>query len=213
MTRSSGWLLLCAVHGVASMLLWWAGDQLVQAMIWHADSWLERPWTLWTSAWVHLSTPQLIVNQIALGMLAAFAWVVRPSWPCTMAWLLAWPLTQASLLWWPHIGYAVGLSGPLHAGAMILAVQLLLQRMAVPKAGRWGGMLALGLLIKLALEQAWSHPVVWDNANDISVVRAAHLMGAVWGVVMALLLNLLTLRRPRQPLTHKAQTACGTLRR
>ena len=198
MSRSSGWLLVCALHGVASMLLWWAGDQLVQSMIWRADGWLDSPWTLWTSAWVHLSTPQLIVNQIALGMLAAFAWVVRPSWPCTLAWLLAWPLTQVSLLWWPHVGYAVGLSGPLHAGAMILAVQLLLQRMAVPKAGRWGGMLALGVLIKLTLEQAWNHPVVWDNANDISVVRAAHLMGAVWGVVMALLLNLFAIRRRQE---------------
>ena len=198
MNRSSGWLLLCALHGVASMLLWWAGDSLVQTMIWRADTWASQPWTLWTSAWVHLNTPQLIVNQIALGTLAAFAWVVRPSWPCTLAWSLAWPLTQGTLLWWPHIGYAVGLSGPLHAGAMILAVQLMLQRIAVPKAGRWGGMLALGVLAKLALEQGWRNPVVWDSANEISVVRAAHLSGAAWGVVLALLLGFIGNRQRRQ---------------
>jgi hypothetical protein len=183
---------------VASMLLWWAGDGLVQSLIWRADTWPGRPWTLWTSAWVHLNTPQLIVNQIALGTLAAFAWVVRPSWRCTLAWLLAWPLTQISLLWWPQVGYAVGLSGPLHAGSMVLAVQLVLQRMAVPKAGRWGGMLALGVLIKLGFEQSWRYPVVWDSANDISVVRAAHLSGAVWGATLALMLGLLTDgQRPR----------------
>lgn len=195
MNRSSGWLLVCGLHGVASMLLWWAGDGLVQTMIWRADTWLSQPWTLFTSAWVHLNTPQLIVNQIALGTLAAFAWVVRPSWPCTLAWLLAWPLTQVSLLWWPHIGYAVGLSGPLHAGSMILAVQLMLQRIAVPKAGRWGAMLALGVLAKLALEQGWRNPVVWDSSNAISVVQAAHLSGAAWGIVLALLLGRIATRQ------------------
>ncbi len=81
---------------------------------------------------------------------------------------------------------------------MILAVQLMLQRIAVPKAGRWGGMLALGVLAKLALEQGWRNPVVWDSANEISVVRAAHLSGAVWGVVLALLLGFIGNRQRQQ---------------
>jgi hypothetical protein len=181
----SGWLLLCALHGVASMLLWWAGEGLVQTMIWRADGWTAQPWTLWTSAWVHLNTPQLIINQIALGTLAAFAWVVRPTLACTLAWFLAWPLAQASLLWWPHIGYAVGLSGPLHAAAMVMAVQLILRRIAIPKARRWGSFLALAVLAKLLLEQGWHIPVAWDSSNNISVVRAAHLTGAIWGCLLA----------------------------
>lgn len=181
----SGWLLLCALHGVASMLLWWAGESLVETMVWRADGWSGQPWTLWTSAWVHLNTPQLIINQIALGTLAAFAWVVRPTLACTLAWFFAWPLAQASLLWWPHIGYAVGLSGPLHAAAMVLAVQLILRRIAIPKARRWGSFVALAVLAKLALEQGWHIPVAWDSANNISVVRAAHLTGALWGLLLA----------------------------
>ena len=194
MNRSPSWLLLCALHGVASMLLWWAGDEVVQTMIWRADGWTTQPWSLWTSAWVHLNTPQLIVNQIALGTLAAFAWIVRPTLACTLAWLLAWPLAQASLLWWPHIGYAVGLSGPLHAGAMVLAVLLILRRIAIPKSRRWGSLLALGVLAKLAVEQGWSNPVVWDSSNNISVVRAAHFMGAVWGLLLATLVGWATHR-------------------
>lgn len=194
MNRSPSWLLLCALHGVASMLLWWAGDEVVQTMIWRADGWTTQPWSLWTSAWVHLNTPQLIVNQIALGTLAAFAWVVRPTLACTLAWLLAWPLAQASLLWWPHIGYAVGLSGPLHAGAMVLAVLLILRRIAIPKSRRWGSLLALGVLAKLAVEQGWSNPVVWDSSNNISVVRAAHFTGAVWGLLLAALVGWATYR-------------------
>jgi hypothetical protein len=189
MSRSPSWLLLCALHGVASMLLWWAGDGLVQTMTWRADGWLLQPWTLWTSAWVHLNTPQLIVNQIALGALTAFAWVIRPTLACTTAWFLAWPLAQLSLLWWPQIGYAVGLSGPLHAGTMVLAMQLILRRIDIPKAQRWGGLLALGLLAKLAIEQGWRYPVVWDGGNNISVVRAAHWAGAIWGLVLATLIG------------------------
>jgi hypothetical protein len=59
--------------------------------------------------------------------------------------------------------------------------------MAVPKARRWGGLLALAVLAKLLLEQGWSHPVVWDPGNDMSVVRAAHLTGGAWGLLLGLL--------------------------
>ncbi|MGE0098898.1 MAG: rhomboid family intramembrane serine protease [Hydrogenophaga sp.] len=188
MNPSRAWLVVCCVHGVASMLLWWAQPDAVEVLTWRADQWAERPWTLWTSAWVHLNTPHLIGNQLALGALTAFAWVVRPSLRCAMAWLTAWPLTQFTLLLWPQIGYAVGLSGLLHAGAMVLAVQLMFKRIPIRKARRWGALLALGVLTKTALERGWSYPVVWDRANDMSVVQAAHLGGVVWGMLLGLLI-------------------------
>jgi hypothetical protein len=203
--RSPSWLLLCALHGVASMLLWWAGENTLESFIWRADTWLTQPWTLWTSAWVHMNTPQLIVNQIGLGFLAAFAWVVRPTLACSMAWLLAWPLAQISLLWWPQIGYAAGLSGVLHAGAMVLAMQLVRQRIPIPKARRWGSLLGLGLVVKLLAEQGWSHPVVWDSANDISVVQAAHFTGAAWGLGLGGLMSWLVGRWDRR--TARRNTA------
>jgi rhomboid family GlyGly-CTERM serine protease len=180
-------LLLCAVHGVASMLLWWAGQDLVDALTWQTMDWRDQPWTLWTTAWVHMNTPHLIGNQMALGVMAGLAWLIHPPRLCTLAWLLAWPLTTITLLWWPQIGYAVGLSGLLHAGAVVLAVHLLFKRMAVPKARRWGGLLVLAVLGKLLLEQGWSQPVVWDPGNEMSVVRAAHLAGSVWGLLLGLL--------------------------
>ena len=180
------WLLLCALHGVASMLLWWASKDQVEALTWQSMAWQSQPWTLWSTAWVHMNTPHLIGNQIALGALAALAWIVHPPRLCTLAWLLAWPLTTLTLLWWPQIGYSVGLSGVLHAGAMVLAVHLLLKRMAVPEARRWGGLLALAVLAKLALEQGWSHPVVWSPGNEMSVVQAAHLAGSAWGLALGL---------------------------
>jgi hypothetical protein len=198
---SRSWLVLCCVHGVASMLLWWARDSAVEALTWRASDWPHHAWTLWTSAWVHLNTPHLISNQLALGALVAFGWVVRPGLRCTLAWLLAWPLTQASLLLWPHIGYAVGLSGLLHAGTMVLAVQLVLDRMPVRGGRGWGGLLAMGVLTKIVLESGWSRPVVWDASNDMSVVQAAHLTGVFWGALLGLAAAWLPARRRLRPPT------------
>ena len=55
------------------------------------------------------------------------------------------------------------------------------------QARRWGLLLGGLLLGKLALEQAWSRPVVWDGANDMSVVQAAWFTGTVAGAVLGLL--------------------------
>jgi hypothetical protein len=97
---------------------------------------------------------------------------------------MVWPLTQVTLLLWPQIGYSVGLTGLLHAGAMVLAVQLLMGRLKGPKAQRWGALLMLGLVLKVLLERGWSYPVVWDAGSNMSVVQAAHLSGVFWGLLM-----------------------------
>lgn len=185
MRGSRSWLALCALHGVASMVLWWSQEAAVQALIWRSAEWRQEPWTLWTSAWVHLNTPHLVGNQLALGALTAAGWWLRPTRAATLAWALSWPLMQVSLVLWPLIGYTVGLSGVLHAGVAVLAAHLLL---GGPRALRpWGLLLAAGLLLKLWLEHGWSSPVVWDPGNQMSVVRAAHLSGAAWGALFGAL--------------------------
>lgn len=185
MRGSRSWLALCTLHGVASLLLWVSPAALAQALVWRSADWAQRPWTPWTSAWVHLNTPHLLGNLLALGVLAAIGWRLRPPRAATLAWALSWPLLQLSLLLWPLIGYAVGLSGVLHAGVAVLAVGLLLNG---PKALRpWGLLLASGLLLKLWLERGWSGPVVWDPGGQMPVVRAAHLGGAAWGALLGAL--------------------------
>jgi hypothetical protein len=183
MKGSRAWLLLCALHGVASMLLWWAHAPAVQALTWYAELWPAQPWTLWTSAWVHLNTPHLIGNQLALGALTAAGWVLRPSMSATLAWALSWPLLQLSLLWWPQVTHAVGLSGLLHAGVAVLGLHLLLDP-AAPKTRPWGVVLLSGLMVKLLIECSWQHPLLNDPHTDMAVVQAAHLSGAAWGVVL-----------------------------
>lgn len=201
MKPSRAWLVLCAVHGVASMLMWWAREPAVVALTWRADTWSTQPWTLWTSAWIHLSTPHLIGNQLALGALTAFGWMARPRLSAAVAWALCWPLVQVSLPLWPHIGYAVGLSGLLHAGAAVMAMHLLMGSLPIPKARRWGGLLLAGLLAKLIFEQGWVRPVTWDASNEISVVLAAHLVGALWGLLLG---GLSAWKRPGTPLAPDA---------
>jgi hypothetical protein len=187
--RSKLWLSLCLLHAVASMLVWWAGAPVAQALTWRADTWVQHPWTLWTTPWVHIHTPHLIGNQLAVGALAAMAWLIRPNVVASLAWLLAWPVVALALPWWPHIGYAVGLSGLIHAAVAVVAVQLLWGHTPrVPRGRRWGGLLAAGLCAKLALEQGWHWPVVWSNSANMSVVQAAHLSGAVAGAAFSLLL-------------------------
>lgn len=148
---------------------------------------------------MHVNTPQLIMNQVALGALTALAWMARPTLVCALAWWLCWPLTQASMVLWPQVGYSVGLSGLLHAGAMVLALQLLLRRTAIRKARRWGGLLMLALVVELLLERGWALPVVWDSGNETSVVQAAHLVGASWGLCLGLLAAGWPLQRRASP--------------
>ena len=182
---SHSWLCLCALHAAASLLVWWSGPHTAaNVLAWHAGDWAQHPWTLWTSAWVHLSPVHLIGNLLALGGVAAAGWVLRPDARCTVAWWLAWPLSQASLLLWPAVDYAAGLSGLMHAGTLLLAVQLALGRL---QGGRWWGVLLMwGVLTKVAFERGWSNPLVWEADTGIQVVQAAHLAGAFWGVLLGL---------------------------
>ncbi len=184
------WLWLCGLHGALSLLVWWAGPDIAHALTWRSDDWPTRPWTLWTSAWVHLNLPHLISNLLAMGGVAAAGWVLRPDARCTLAWLLAWPLTQVSLLAWPQVDYAVGLSGLMHAGTLLLAVQIALVRIPIRGARFWGWLLIWGVLTKVVLERGWSAPIVWDASNDLWVVQAAHVTGAFWGVLLGLLVAL-----------------------
>ena len=181
------WLVLCVLHGVASMLAWWALAPSVEVLVWRVDDWTERLWTVWSTAWVHVNTPQLIANQTALGMLAAFSWRARPDRWCALAWLLAWPLTYLGVALWPQVGYVVGLSGLLHAAVAVLAVHLWWQRLPVPLARRWGALLALVLVGKLWLDGVWSRPIAWDSVNNMSVVQAAWFSGAVCGALLGTL--------------------------
>ncbi|MBX3655970.1 MAG: rhomboid family intramembrane serine protease [Ramlibacter sp.] len=168
--------------------------------IWHANQWLQQPWTLWTSAFVHLGSAHALANLLAL---AGLVWLARNwglGWPTAMAALAAWPTSVAALAFWPAVQSYQGLSGPLHGLAAAMALH---HGVHHARPGRHGPqqppagavVLALGLALKLGLEHGWSLPLGFDPAWGFNVVYASHFTGAVCGLLFALA----TLRRRETP--------------
>jgi hypothetical protein len=179
--RERWWLALCGLHAAATLAVGWSGDGLASVLTWHADRWTQHPWTLWTTAWVHLSPGHRTGNLLALGALAVLGGVWCPGGLATLAWFLAWPCVTLLVGLWPQVGHLVGLSGVIHAALAVVAIGLFPGSGGAPAARRWGGLLWLGLVVKLALEQAWRQPVAWDEGAQFSVVRVAHLCGVFAG--------------------------------
>ena len=107
-----------------------AGAPLAQALDWQAARGLGQPWRLWTCAWVHWSAAHLAVNVAGALVVAFTGWRARLPAAAALAWLLAWPGTQVAMALvdrdalaaaMPHYG---GLSGVLHAGAVVLGLSL-----------------------------------------------------------------------------------------
>jgi membrane associated rhomboid family serine protease len=103
---------------------------LANALDWQAALGLREPWRLWTCAWVHWSAAHLLVNVVGAMVVAFVGWRARLPAPAAHAWLLAWPVTQLLMAAlgsdrlaaaMPHYG---GLSGVLHAGAVVLGLSL-----------------------------------------------------------------------------------------
>ncbi|MEO5689926.1 MAG: hypothetical protein ABIR54_21425 [Burkholderiaceae bacterium] len=116
---------ICAEGGASP-----ATAPLANALDWQAALGLREPWRLWTCAWVHWNAAHLLVNVVGGGVVAFVGWRARLRVDAALAWLLAWPLTQVAMAAlgadrvgavMPHYG---GLSGVLHAGAVVLGLSL-----------------------------------------------------------------------------------------
>jgi len=183
----TAWLRLCGLLAIGAAAVAFGSGFAPQTgmhpLAWQADTWLARPWTLWTAAWVHASAGSLVGNLLAMGALAVLGAWLRLGRAAAAALFLAWPLSTLALLLWPEVrGYA-GLGAPIHAGAMVLWAQLALR----PDAKALSFALFAGMGLKLLAEQAWLQPVAFDPAWGVNVVVAAHLAGAASGAVAGLL--------------------------
>ena len=165
-----------------------AGAGSSQVIDWQPSSALREPWRWWSAAWVHYSRMHWLVNLAGAALVAVLGVAARVDRRAALAWLLAWPLTHLGLLLRPELAHYGGLSGVLHAGVAVIAVQLLLASQRRERT--IGALLAAGLLAKLIYEAPWGpvlrHPAGWD----IAVAPLAHATGAAAGVLCALALKL-----------------------
>jgi len=127
--------LLCAGAVAVTLLSFDGGvapiaSPFAQALDWQPALGLRETWRLWTGAWVHWSVAHLLVNAAGAAVVAFVGWRARLPAAAAAAWFAAWPLTQAFMaaagaerlaVLMPHYG---GLSGVLHAGAIVLGLSL-----------------------------------------------------------------------------------------
>jgi rhomboid family GlyGly-CTERM serine protease len=168
-TAALGW-----IEPGADALLDWQ-----QALAW------QQPWRWWTAAFVHLGALHLLANVLGCGVLAMAGVSARLPLRAAAAWALAWPLSHLALLASPELQRYAGLSGVLHAGVAVLAVELIVARRGRDR--RVGLALATGLALKLLLEQAWVRPVSVGGAWPFPVATFAHLTGVAAGAACAAL--------------------------
>jgi hypothetical protein len=182
------WLAACLVLGVGAAVVAWsmgfvpvAHAVTIHPLAWDRADWINRPWTLWTSAWVHTSAGNLAGYLLALGALAVAGAALGAGRAAAAALMVAWPCATLALLLWPQVeGYA-GLGGPIHAAAAVIAMHLAQRATFKPLSP----LILTGLALKLATEHAWTQPVAFDPSWGINVVYAAHLTGALAGAAAA----------------------------
>jgi hypothetical protein len=167
------WVGACASAGVQHHWL------SAQTWIWPAHG--GRFWTPWSAPLIGLTPFHTFGNVLALAAVGVLGHTIDARPRETLALLIAWPLSTLGLLFWPVVGWYAGLSGLIHAAAAIVAWRALTQ----PSARGIGALLAAGLLIKLLLERGWAVPVAFDSNWGFNVVYAAHLSGAVAGLIAA----------------------------
>jgi rhomboid family GlyGly-CTERM serine protease len=149
---------------------------------WDAANWMRQPWTLFTSALVHLSGAHLIANLLALGALAILGWSLGAGKPACIALLAAWPLGTMALQAWPQVTQYGGLSGLVHAAVAVLWAHAAARGKAYPLSF----VLFVALVFKLLTEHAWATPLAFDPDWGFNVVYAAHLSGTLAGAACGL---------------------------
>ena len=182
-------LALALAAGSAGVgLVAWSGPAaaLRESLDWQRALLAAQPWRWWSAACVHLDTMHLAANLAGCAAVAAFGLAGGLGRRAALAWFLAWPLTHLLLALVPGVERYAGSSGVLHAGVATAAVFVVAQG-GQDRLQRWlGAVVALGLLVKLALEQPWVAPVQRLTGWDFPVAVAAHAAGALAGTVCAL---------------------------
>lgn len=186
--RLNGWLALCAAGAALSVAAWFVPAAWID---WQPELAVAEPWRAASAAFVHWSGWHLTANLTGCAVVAALGAAARLPAAAAWAWLAAWPLTHFGLLLRPELAHYGGLSGVLHAGVAVAAIWVV-----VRGSGRHrvvGAAIAVGLVVKLLLEEPWGASLRNGTGLDIAVAPLAHATGALAGLLCAAL-ALLVLR-------------------
>jgi rhomboid family GlyGly-CTERM serine protease len=147
-------------------------------------------WRLLSAHLVHMGWSHLALNLAALGLLRGLLGPVLDAGQWALLFGIAALAIDAGLfLFDPETTWYVGLSGVLHAVAVVVGAELLKRERGL------GLTLLAGLLGKVAWEQLMG-PSAWSTAaSGGPVVVAAHLYGAVAGAACLPVLRWLGSRR------------------
>ena len=184
---SRAWWAACAamafLSGAVSLLNDLLGPGWGSTLDWQPEQVLRQPWRWWTPAWVHFNGLHLAANVLGCGVLAYWAQATQTPTRWLWVWMMAWPLTHLMLLLEPRLTHYGGLSGVLHAGVAVVTCRALWRGVGAQK--KLAGAVALGLAIKLVVEQPWDWPVPVSPWWGFSLVTLAHATGALSGLMCA----------------------------
>jgi hypothetical protein len=172
-----GWVALSLLLAVAALVTATLPDAWLDRLDWQPRLALIQPWRLWTAAAVHWTAAHLVLDLAGLLLLAALGYALGLPRRAVLAWALAWPLTQAGLWLHPGLPHYGGLSGVLHAGAAVLALQLLAEVRPTRRVAGW--VLAAALGVKLVHEVLGGAVPLAAGQAGIAVSPWPHVSGAV----------------------------------
>lgn len=177
-SASRAWAGMAVGLALGALSLWYAPREVLD---WQAASAWSQPWRLLTAAGVHLSPLHLQANLLGCAVVGMFGVMAGVPRRAAWAWLAAWPLTHAALALNAQLLHYAGLSGVLHAGVAVAALDLACRRDSRQRA--IGVAVLAGLAVKLMLERPWLGPAQAVPGWDMPIVPLAHLTGAVAGML------------------------------
>jgi rhomboid family GlyGly-CTERM serine protease len=175
------WWTVAAGLALGSLAAWWVD---VTRLDWQPGLAITQPWRWWSGAWVHWSWGHLAANLAGTALIGALGARARADRADAWAWFIAWPLVQLGLLLQPALLHYGGLSGVLHAGVVVAAIGLWQREAGLRRAV--SALILAGVALKVGLEQPWQGALRQSPGWSIAIAPAAHLSGAVAGLLCGL---------------------------
>ncbi|MBW8192367.1 rhombosortase [Neiella marina] len=153
----------------------------------HANQPLSSQWwTLISAPLAHTNGYHLVMNLMAYVIIAQLSDTALRSWRMPLVTLCLGALSSLGFIMGDSgLTSLVGLSGALHGVVAYLVIR------EFNSARLFMAVLATGLVIKLIAEGYWGGSEVTSQLIDAQVATSNHLVGAIAGALLAILLQLI----------------------